>query len=113
MSFYVFVPEHRMLFVALLTHALPTPGARERWEKSLVIEQIKFDHGYTRSSRAVGFLLDVISEFSDEQLAAFLKVRHAPGLFALLWSFIANPHGVPMTKALAPSELMRSEKRAG
>jgi len=52
-------------------------GARERWEKAVVIEQLKFDHGYTRSSQAVGYLLDVLAELTDEQLASFLKVRKA------------------------------------
>jgi E3 ubiquitin-protein ligase TRIP12 len=40
---------------------------------STIVEYLKFDHGYTRSSRAVGFLLEVICEFSDANLATFLK----------------------------------------
>ena len=37
------------------------------------MEHLKFDHGYTRASRAVGYLLDVLGSFSDEQLCQFLK----------------------------------------
>jgi len=48
-------------------------GMREAWERDVVVEQLKFDHGYTRSSRAVGFLLDILSEFDDVQLRQFLK----------------------------------------
>jgi len=48
-------------------------GSRERWEVATIVEYLKFDHGYTRSSRAVGFLLEVICEFNDATLATFLK----------------------------------------
>lgn len=46
---------------------LHKPGARESWEIEVVVEQLKFDHGYTRSSRAVRFLLEILSELSDAQ----------------------------------------------
>jgi len=48
-------------------------GSREKWEVSIIVEHLKFDHGYTRSSRAIGFLLDVICDFDDATLATFLK----------------------------------------
>jgi E3 ubiquitin-protein ligase TRIP12 len=48
-------------------------GSRERWEVSTIVEHLKFDHGYTRSSRAVGFLLEVICDFDDATLSTFLK----------------------------------------
>jgi len=48
-------------------------GSREKWEVSTLIEHLKFDHGYMRSSRAVGFLLEVLCEFNDTTLATFLK----------------------------------------
>ena len=48
-------------------------GSRERWEASTIIEFLKFDHGYTRNSRAVGFLLEVICEFSSSDVSTFLK----------------------------------------
>jgi len=48
-------------------------GMRERWDRDAIVEQLKFDHGYTRSSRAVGFLLDIICEFTEPQLRQFLK----------------------------------------
>ena len=53
-------------------------GSRERWEVATIVEHLKFDHGYTRSSRAVGFLLEVICEFNDATLATFLKARAPP-----------------------------------
>ena len=28
-------------------------GSREKWEVATIVEYLKFDHGYTRSSRAV------------------------------------------------------------
>jgi len=34
---------------------------------------LKFDHGYTRSSRAVGFLLEILCELKDSDLSQFLK----------------------------------------
>uniref|UniRef100_A0A7S0JI46 HECT domain-containing protein n=1 Tax=Calcidiscus leptoporus TaxID=127549 RepID=A0A7S0JI46_9EUKA len=48
-------------------------GMRERWDRETVVEQLKFDHGYTRSSQAVSFLLDILSEFNEPQLRQFLK----------------------------------------
>mmetsp|Transcript_58754 Transcript_58754/g.97051 ORF Transcript_58754/g.97051 Transcript_58754/m.97051 type:complete len:1917 (+) Transcript_58754:53-5803(+) len=48
-------------------------GTREAWDRDVVVEQLKFDHGYTRASRAVGFLLDILSKFDDLQLRQFLK----------------------------------------
>jgi len=48
-------------------------GSRDRWDKDSVIESLKFDHGYTRSSRAVGFLLEVMCEFSEMDRRMFLK----------------------------------------
>merc|ERR1719149_509404 len=46
---------------------------RERWDRDSVIDQLKFDHGYTRSSRGVENLLDVLAEFTEPQLRQFLK----------------------------------------
>mmetsp|Transcript_15857 Transcript_15857/g.33917 ORF Transcript_15857/g.33917 Transcript_15857/m.33917 type:complete len:980 (-) Transcript_15857:729-3668(-) len=48
-------------------------GARESWERDVVIEQLKFDHGYTRSSQAVVFLLEILSELSEPELRQFLR----------------------------------------
>jgi E3 ubiquitin-protein ligase TRIP12 len=46
---------------------------RERWEVHTVIDHLKYDHGYTRSSRAVGFLLQLLSEMDDTTISEFLK----------------------------------------
>ena len=48
-------------------------GSREKWEVHTIVEYLKFDHGYTRNSRAVRFLLEVLCEFDDATLAVFLK----------------------------------------
>ena len=48
-------------------------GSRERWEVQTIVEHLRFDHGYTRSSDAVCWLLQVMCEFSDAMRANFLK----------------------------------------
>lgn len=49
-------------------------GAREDvWQVTTTIEQLKFDHGYTRSSAAVVSLLEILSEFSHAEQREFLR----------------------------------------
>jgi len=48
-------------------------GTREKWERDVIVEHLKFDHGYTRSSRAVGYLLEILCELDDATLSLFLK----------------------------------------
>jgi len=48
-------------------------GSREKWEVNTIIEFLKFDHGYTRSSRAVGFFLEIMCEFTESERVSFLK----------------------------------------
>jgi len=48
-------------------------GTREKWERDVIVEHLKFDHGYTRSSRAVGLLLEILCAFDDATLSQFLK----------------------------------------
>ena len=50
-------------------------GSRDAWERDAIVESLKFDHGYTRSSGAVGFLLGIMCEFTDAERRQFLKVR--------------------------------------
>ena len=52
-------------------------GSRDAWERDAIVESLKFDHGYTRSSGAVGFLLGIMCEFTDAERRQFLKVRLA------------------------------------
>jgi E3 ubiquitin-protein ligase TRIP12 len=68
----VFPVEHLSAFAPSELDILLN-GSRERWEVDVVIEHLKFDHGYTRSSRAVTLLLDVVCSFDDLTLAAFLR----------------------------------------
>jgi hypothetical protein len=42
------------------------------WNLTLLMENIKCDHGYSSSSRAVEFLLEIMSEFDSEQQRKFL-----------------------------------------
>ena len=48
-------------------------GTREKWEHDVIVEHLKFDHGYTRSSRAVGLLLEILCDLDDATLSQFLK----------------------------------------
>jgi len=48
-------------------------GSREKWLPSVIVEYLKFDHGYTRNSRAVGFLLEILCELSPQDVSTFLK----------------------------------------
>jgi len=48
-------------------------GSRDLWEREAIVESLKFDHGYTRSSGAVGFLLGIMCEFTDAERRQFLK----------------------------------------
>ena len=48
-------------------------GSRDVWERDAIVESLKFDHGYTRSSGAVGFLLSIMCEFTDAERRQFLK----------------------------------------
>mmetsp|Transcript_60146 Transcript_60146/g.106484 ORF Transcript_60146/g.106484 Transcript_60146/m.106484 type:complete len:385 (-) Transcript_60146:521-1675(-) len=68
----VFPVEHLRAFTADELDVLFN-GTREKWELDVIVEHIKFDHGYTRSSRAVGYLLEILCEFDDSTLSQFLK----------------------------------------
>ena len=48
-------------------------GSKEAWEVSTIVEYLKFDHGYTRASKAIGFLLEILCEMSPAEVATFLK----------------------------------------
>jgi E3 ubiquitin-protein ligase TRIP12 len=48
-------------------------GSKEAWEVSTIVEYLKFDHGYTRASKAIGFLLEILCEMSPGEVATFLK----------------------------------------
>ncbi|KAL3926392.1 MAG: hypothetical protein SGPRY_003317 [Prymnesium sp.] len=68
----VFPIEHLRAFAAEELDVLFN-GTREKWERDVIIEHLKLDHGYTRSSRAVGFLLEILCELDDATLSQFLK----------------------------------------
>eukprot|EP01122_Echinamoeba_exundans_P000591 TRINITY_DN10518_c0_g1_i1.p1 TRINITY_DN10518_c0_g1~~TRINITY_DN10518_c0_g1_i1.p1 ORF type:complete len:1704 (-),score=351.99 TRINITY_DN10518_c0_g1_i1:7-5118(-) len=43
------------------------------WDRQTILENSKFDHGYSASSRAVGYLVEVLTELTPEQRRKFLK----------------------------------------
>ncbi|KAL0454084.1 UNVERIFIED_CONTAM: E3 ubiquitin-protein ligase UPL3 [Sesamum latifolium] len=56
-------------------------GRRELWKAELLVDHIKFDHGYTSKSPAIVHLLEIMGEFTHEQQRAFCQfVTGAPRL---------------------------------
>ncbi|CAN6227486.1 unnamed protein product [Urochloa humidicola] len=56
-------------------------GRRELWEPEVLLEHIKFDHGYTSKSPAIVSFLAIMAEFTPEQQRAFCQfVTGAPRL---------------------------------
>ncbi|KAJ1277415.1 hypothetical protein BS78_04G002400 [Paspalum vaginatum] len=56
-------------------------GRQEIWESESLVDNIKFDHGYTAKSPAIINLLEIMSEFTPEQQHAFCQfVTGAPRL---------------------------------
>ena len=56
-------------------------GCTERWAKAMLVEHIKFDHGYTAASAPCGFLVEILSELGADDQRAFLRfVTGAPRL---------------------------------
>ncbi|XP_021775478.1 E3 ubiquitin-protein ligase UPL3-like [Chenopodium quinoa] len=56
-------------------------GRRELWKPDMLVDHIKFDHGYTAKSPAIVYLLEIMGEFTPEQQRAFCQfVTGAPRL---------------------------------
>lgn len=56
-------------------------GRRELWKPEMLVDHIKFDHGYTAKSPAIVNLLEIMGEFTPEQQRAFCQfVTGAPRL---------------------------------
>ncbi|XP_076921523.1 E3 ubiquitin-protein ligase UPL3-like [Bidens hawaiensis] len=56
-------------------------GHKELWEADKLVENIKFDHGYTSRSPAIVNLLEIMGEFNPVQQRAFCRfVTGAPRL---------------------------------
>jgi E3 ubiquitin-protein ligase TRIP12 len=45
----------------------------EVWNRNVILENTRFEHGYSQTSKVVGYLLDVLTEFTPRQRRAFLK----------------------------------------
>jgi E3 ubiquitin-protein ligase TRIP12 len=39
----------------------------------VILENTQFEHGYSQTSKVVGYLLDVLTEFTSKERRAFLK----------------------------------------
>ncbi|XP_047316490.1 E3 ubiquitin-protein ligase UPL4-like [Impatiens glandulifera] len=76
----VFLIKHLRIFTEEeLEHLLC--GERRQWTKNELLDNIKFDHGYTATSPTIINLLEIIQEFDQEQQRHFLQfVTGAPRL---------------------------------
>ncbi|XP_023527252.1 E3 ubiquitin-protein ligase UPL4-like isoform X1 [Cucurbita pepo subsp. pepo] len=76
----VFPIEHLQVFTAEELERLIC-GEQDSWALSDLLDNIKFDHGYTASSPSIINLLEIIQDFDNEQQRAFLQfVTGAPRL---------------------------------
>ncbi|XP_038904018.1 E3 ubiquitin-protein ligase UPL4 [Benincasa hispida] len=76
----VFPIEHLQVFTAEELERLIC-GEQDSWALSELLDNMKFDHGYTSSSPSIIHLLEIIQEFDNEQQRAFLQfVTGAPRL---------------------------------
>lgn len=67
----VFPMEHLEAFTVEELDALIC-GEKGKWDAAFLSENIRCDHGYSHTSRAVEFFLDILSEFDLEQQRKFL-----------------------------------------
>ncbi|KAL0555512.1 hypothetical protein IC582_009460 [Cucumis melo] len=76
----VFPIEHLQVFTAEELERLIC-GEQDIWALSDLLDNMKFDHGYTSSSPSIIHLLEIIQEFDNKQQRAFLQfVTGAPRL---------------------------------
>ena len=64
-------------------------GTGEKWTVEALTDTIKFDHGYTASSTAIGYFLDILTELDAADQRRFLRFvtgspRLPPGGIAAL-----------------------------
>ena len=64
-------------------------GTGEKWSVEALTDTIKFDHGYTATSTAIGFFLDILTELDAADQRRFLRFvtgspRLPPGGIAAL-----------------------------
>lgn len=81
-------------------------GTGEKWSVEALTDTIKFDHGYTATSTAISFFLDILTELDAADQRRFLRFvtgspRLPPGGIAALHPRFAPPHRVlhPSAKA--------------
>lgn len=64
-------------------------GTGEKWSVEALTDTIKFDHGYTATSTAIGYFLDILTELDAADQRRFLRFvtgspRLPPGGIAAL-----------------------------
>ena len=81
-------------------------GTGEKWSVEALTDTIKFDHGYTATSTAISFFLDILTELDAADQRRFLRFvtgspRLPPGGIAALHPRCAPPNCVlhPSAKA--------------
>ena len=72
-------------------------GTGETWSVEALTDTIKFDHGYTSTSTAIGFFLDILTELDAADQRRFLRFvtgspRLPPGGIAALHPRYAAAH---------------------
>ena len=77
-------------------------GTGEKWSVEALTDTIKFDHGYTATSTAIGFFLDILTELDAADQRRFLRFvtgspRLPPGGIAAL-----HPRCAPANALVLP-----------
>ena len=80
-------------------------GTGEKWSVEALTDTIKFDHGYTATSTAIGFFLDILTELDAADQRRFLRFvtgspRLPPGGIAALHPRCAPANTTPCMQAL-------------
>ncbi|KAF7490102.1 E3 ubiquitin-protein ligase TRIP12 [Sarcoptes scabiei] len=69
----VFDSNHLKLFYAEELHKLFCGSSYKRWDVKMLIDSCKPDHGFNHESRAIKFLFEILSSYSDEEQRKFLQ----------------------------------------
>lgn len=88
-------------------------GTGEKWSVEALTDTIKFDHGYTATSTAISFFLDILTELDAADQRRFLRFvtgspRLPPGGIAALHPRFAPPNSVlhPSAKAAVQQTML-------
>ena len=62
-----------MYLYVLQLDALFNGDREEKWDIQMLAEACRVEHGFTSESRAIRWLLEIVSEFNPEEQRAFLR----------------------------------------